>query len=235
MKLADRVRAAREPRNVSSVARRVRAQHLPYLSWSKLANLERCLLDIDHAGVCGDILEMGVALGGSAVVLANGMAPDRSFHGYDVFGMIPPPTDRDDRRTHERYETIVGGDARGLGGHKYYGYVDDLYGQVAETLASFGHLVDGVRVSLHRGPFEDTLHPSEPVALAHIDSDWYEPVRLRLERLHPQLSVGGLVVLDDFFDYAGCATATHEYLAQHEDLRMIRTTSSAVVQRQAIV
>jgi len=40
-------------------------------------------------------------------------------------------------------------------------------------------------------------------------------------------------VLDDFFDYAGCATATHEYLAQHADLRMIRTDASAVVRRYA--
>lgn len=221
----------RARRAVGPLSREVRDRHLTYLSWPKLATLERGLARIDAEGVPGDVFELGVALGGSAAVLADGMGPGRAFHGYDVFGMIPPPSERDDQHTHERYETIAGGSATGLGGDTYYGYLDDLYDRVSDTLSSFGQPVDGQRVSLHKGTFEETLHPTGPVAFAHIDADWYEPVKLCFERLHPHLSVGGLIVLDDFFDYAGCATATHEYLAQHEDLRMIRADASAIVRR----
>ena len=37
----------------------------------------------------------------------------------------------------------------------------------------------------------------------HIDCDWYEPVMLCLERLHPLLSPGGYVIADDYFDWEG--------------------------------
>ena len=40
-------------------------------------------------GVHGDFVEAGIALGGSAIVLARLMGADRRFHGYDVFGMDP--------------------------------------------------------------------------------------------------------------------------------------------------
>ncbi len=71
------------------------------------------------------------------------------------------------------------------------------------------------RVSLHKGLFEDTLHPAGPVAFAHIDCDWYEPVKLCLERLHPRLEPGALVAIDDYHDYAGARKATDEFLAEH--------------------
>ena len=226
-----RLRAERAARRVSPIARQVVAERLTYLSWPKLSSLERCLTELRREGVEGDVIEAGIAMGGSAIVLAQGMGPGRSFHGYDVFGMIPPPSEHDDAHTHERYKTIASGKARGLGDDDYYGYQDDLYDRVVGSLESHGVPVDGERVALHRGLFEDTLRPDKPIALAHIDCDWYEPVRLCFERIHPHLSPGGFIVLDDFFDYAGCARATHEYLAAHDDLRMIRAPGNAVIKR----
>ena len=226
-----RLRRQRAARRVGTLSRQVVAERLTYLSWEKLGSLERCLEEVRRGGVEGDVIEAGIAMGGSAIVLASGMGPDRSFHGYDVFGMIPPPSEHDDEHTHERYRTIAEGQARGLGGDEYYGYQDDLYDRVVGALESHGVKVDGERVALHRGLFEDTLRPEKPIALAHIDCDWYEPVRTCLERIHPHLSPGGFIVLDDFFDYAGCARATHEYLAAHDDLRMVRAPGNAVIKR----
>ena len=67
-------------------------------------------------------------------------------------------------------------------------------------------------MQLKRGLFEDTLHPTGPVALAHVDSDWYEPVRLCLSRIAPHVPQGGLIVLDDYHDYGGCRQAAAEFL-----------------------
>ena len=52
-----------------------------------------------------------------------------------------------------------------------------------------------------------------PVAFAHIDVDWYEPVKVSLERIFPYLSAGGCIVLDDYHDWGGCKKATDEFLA----------------------
>ena len=73
--------------------------------------------------------------------------------------------------------------------------------------------------SLHRGLFEDTLKPSEAVAFAHIDCDWHDPVGLSLERIHPHLSPGALVVIDDYYAYGGARSAVDQFLAAHPDLR----------------
>jgi O-methyltransferase len=163
-------------------------------------------------------------------VLATHLTPARALDGYDVFGMIPPPSDRDAADSHERYRAIAAGESRGIDGDAYYGYVDDLYERVLESFRTHG-VPPGERVRLHRGLFEDTLHLAAPLALVHIDSDWHDPVRLCLERTYPRLSPGGFVVIDDYHDYEGCRAATDEFLAAHDDLGPVRDRGNLVLQR----
>ena len=204
----------------SSTARRVRRRRLTYLTAEKLAGIEACLRRIRRSGVAGDFVEAGVALGGSAVVIARHLDAGRAFHGYDVFGMIPPPGEEDPREVHERYATIRSGGSAGIGGDRYYGYREDLLGEVQATLARFGVPVDGRRVQLHPGLFADTLRPEGPLAFAHLDCDWYDPVKLCLTRLYPRLSPGGCIVVDDYYDYGGARRATHEFLAGAADVEV---------------
>lgn len=201
---------------LSPTARRVRRRRLTYLRPQRLLTLERCAQRVNADGVAGDFVEAGIALGGSAIVLASQMGGGRNFHGYDVFGMIPPPSAKDPPEVHERYEVISSGRSRGLGEDEYYGYRADLYEHVTRTFQEFG-LEVGESIHLHKGLFEDTLHPSGAVALAHVDGDWYEPVDLCLRRLEPHLSPGSVVVLDDYFDYGGCRQAVDEFLTRHSD------------------
>jgi O-methyltransferase len=231
--VVDRARRGRDVLRLTRTARRVRARHLTYLSPQRLHLLERCAREVEARGVAGDVVEAGVALGGSAILLASLMGPDRRFHGYDVFGMIPPPGEHDPAESHERYEVIAAGRSEGIAGDDYYGYVPDLYERVAESFAEFDLTVDGDRVSLHRGPFEDTLHREGAVALAHIDCDWYDPVRTCLERLLPRLSVGGFIVLDDYFDYGGCRQAVDEVLAAGNGVRMVARPANVALARVA--
>jgi asparagine synthase (glutamine-hydrolysing) len=58
------------------------------------------------------------------------------------------------------------------------------------------------------------------VAFAHIDCDWYDPVKYCLEALEHRLSPGGEIVLDDYHDYGGCQTATDEFLATRPNFVM---------------
>ncbi|HTU84576.1 MAG TPA: TylF/MycF/NovP-related O-methyltransferase [Solirubrobacteraceae bacterium] len=218
-------------RRLSSAARQVRRERLTYLVPVKLLQVERAIRAAQRAGVPGDFLECGVALGGSAVLLARGAsAQGRCFDGYDVFGMIPPPTDKDPPEVHERYQTIVSGQSRGIEGDKYYGYRPDLYEHVARTLDRFGAPV-GPRVRLHKGLFDETLHPSGPVALAHVDCDWYEPVKLCLERIYPHLAVGGRLIVDDYYDWGGARDATNELLGAHGDLTVETRRAHLIVHR----
>jgi macrocin-O-methyltransferase TylF-like protien len=77
----------------SPLVRQVRRRRLTYLGYDALSDLERTIRRLDAAGVPGIIVEAGCALGGSTVVLGRAKLPDRKLRVYDVFGMIPPPSD----------------------------------------------------------------------------------------------------------------------------------------------
>jgi asparagine synthase (glutamine-hydrolysing) len=220
--------------HTSQIARQVRMRNLTYLSTQKMRTLEDALHGVIRDGVEGDFLEFGVALGGSAIVIASQLQNGAAFHGYDVFGMIPPPGPCDDIHSHLRYQEIREGRSHGIGGDTYYGYLGDLYDRVCRSFAEFGMPVDGQRIVLHRGEFGATLGNGEPrpVAFAHIDCDWYDSVKTCLDSIAPRLSPGARVVLDDYNDYGGCRSAVRDFLAAHPECALETTSPSAVLRRK---
>ncbi|WP_421840173.1 TylF/MycF/NovP-related O-methyltransferase [Mycobacterium sp.] len=203
------------------VARKIRRSHLTYLSYQRLASLKRAAEEV--RAVRGAVLECGVALGGSGILLAS-ILKDREFHGYDVFGQIPPPGPDDPSEAHDRYAVIVSGQSEGLAGQTYYGYMGDLVGRVSDSFTSYG-----LQPHLHQGLFEQTLHPEWPIALAHIDCDWFDPVKISLERITPWLSPGARVILDDYFVYGGAKKATDEHLRTHPGFTTVREAGHLVL------
>jgi O-methyltransferase len=212
-RLRERWRALTASRTV----REVRRRRLTYLGYDALSDLERAVRRLEAAGVPGIIVEAGCALGGSTVVLGLAKRPDRPLRAYDVFGLIPPPSDADGDDIQARYQTVVRGESRGIGGDRYYGYEDNLRDKVANTLRSFGLDLEARRIELIQGLFQDTLWPEAAVALAHIDADWYQSVRTCVERIEPRLSRGGMLVIDDYDHWSGCRKAVDEYFAEERD------------------
>lgn len=203
------------------IARSVRDQKLTYLSVDKLYSLMRAAREVEAAGVTGTFLEFGVALGGSAICLAT-LAGKRGFAGYDVFGMIPPPSAMDSADSHERFAAIKSGDAAGIEGDAYYGYDAALYDKVVAAMSRNGVTVDGKRVRLIKGLFEDTVRftSGDKIAFAHIDCDWFEPVAFCLDAILPHLSPGGIIICDDYNDFEGCRRAVDNFLAKNPTMRM---------------
>jgi asparagine synthase (glutamine-hydrolysing) len=193
----------------------VRRRRLTYLSERKLQALAGALSGIEQRRLPGVLVEAGCALGGSTIVMAAARHPRRPLRVHDVFGTIPPPTAEDPPEVHERWRVIAEGRSAGIGGDRYYGYVDDLYDVVQANLRSFGIEPQRDGVDLVPGLLQHTLWPCEPVALAHIDVDWYAPVSTCLQRLFPWLVQGGSLVLDDYHDWGGCRRAVDEFLAVH--------------------
>lgn len=198
-----------------SLVREIKARRLTYLSDRKLRSIIDSVESIEANQVPGLIIEAGCALGGSSILITKIKNPQRLFRVYDVFGMIPPPTKEDTQDVHERYKAIVEGKSTGIAGDKYYGYEEDLHSKVVSNFISFNVPPESSNVELIKGLLQDTLWVTEPVALAHVDVDWYDPVMTCLERIYPMLSVGGSIILDDYHDWGGCRKATDEFLRRH--------------------
>ncbi|HZW13621.1 MAG TPA: TylF/MycF/NovP-related O-methyltransferase [Noviherbaspirillum sp.] len=195
----------------SKLIARNRSRNLTFLTDGKLASLVESCREIEARNIPGIFAEAGCALGGSAILISLLKNANRPFQVYDVFDMISPLTEEDTPDVHERYKTIKGGASKGIGGEQYSGYQEDLYTLVQSNLKQFGIDQQAQQVSLIKGLIQDTMYIDQPVAFAHIDVDWYEPVMTCLERIMPNLSVGGSVVLDDYHDWGGCRKAADEY------------------------
>jgi hypothetical protein len=207
------------PPDVEEAIERARTEHLTYLRKNDLRELATIVADVDANQLPGLIVEAGTARGGSAIVMAAAKAPARGMKVYDVFGMIPAPSEHDGPDVHRRYEKIAGGEAKGVGGDTYYGYRDDLYEEVKASFSRLGVPVDEHNVELVQGLFEDTIDLDEPVAFAHLDGDWYESTLTCLERIAPLIVPGGRIVLDDYDHWSGCRRAVDEYFADRPGFR----------------
>lgn len=213
--------------------RRVRSERLTYLTIRKAASLVATCREAEAARLPGIFVEAGCALGGSAILMAAVKTSSRVLDIYDVFERIPAPTEEDTADAHARYRTIERGRSAGIGGDTYYGYRGNLYDVVTGNLRRHGIRPERDNVRLIRGLLEDTLLIDEPVAVAHVDVDWYQPVMTSLRRLVPRLVTGGSLIIDDYKDWVGCRKATDEFLAHcREDLIVDGSAGSLKITRK---
>lgn len=150
----------------------------------------------------GDFIELGVYRGGSALLLAYALQEQGSqghLHLLDAWQGMPPPAPED------------------AGTFVAQGALSDASEQGVRTaLAQFG-LLD--RASTYGGWFEQTLPPLQgPFALAHVDCDFYEPMKFCLTHLLPRMSRRGNIVVDDYgsgaaANFPGVERAVNEVLA----------------------
>ncbi len=161
-------------------------------------------------GLSGDICEFGVAQGATSALMANEIGEtDKSLWLFDSFKGLPKPTEKD----------ILIDDIFNLGDmEKYEG---TMQCDVAEVIGRLTRLKFPMnRVNIVNGFIEDTINYSslpEKVCFAYVDFDFYQPIKIALEYLHENLSVGGYTVVDDYgFFSAGAKSAVDEFLEQHQ-------------------
>ncbi len=237
--LRTRLRSTRTPplpdeSEVMALIASIRAANLSYCGKPKLENIAQVLISLRKIGVRGGLLEAGVALGGSAILLGRLKAPGTRLDLFDVFSMIPAPGQSDGEDAHQRYAEIRTGQSRGLGGELYYGYIDDLLTKVRDNLRRFDLHEAADDIHFHPGLFEDTLHPEGPIALAHVDCDWYDSVKVCIERIAPRLAVGGVIIFDDYSSYSGCRKAVDEWLAGAPHMEVLFHQRSLAVRRRSM-
>jgi O-methyltransferase len=172
----------------------------------RLTNLRDLAQSALEEKIPGDFIETGVWRGGCCILMrgilaANGVS-ERKVYVVDSFAGVPPPkpelypADRDDT-LYRHSELVVPLDV------------------VKANFARYGLLDE--QVVFVEGWFSDTL-PSlrcGPLALLRLDGDLYESTHLALKHLHPKLSPGGFVIVDDFGVSAGCRQAVFDYRAKH--------------------
>jgi hypothetical protein len=175
----------------------------------------------------GDVVECGVWRGGSMQAVARTLlaAGDtaRDLHLFDTYEGMPPPSDRDLRRSDERSaEELLAEESREDSKVWAVATLDD----VKDGFSRLDYPAE--RVHFVKGKVEDTIpgHAPEQISILRLDTDWYESTRHELEHLYPRLSSGGVLLLDDYGYWEGAREAVDEFLEQSgERLLLMRMAS----------
>jgi len=175
----------------------------------RLVALYKLSEEINQRSVPGDIVECGVYNGGSAAIMASlcEKSPiSRNVWLFDSFEGLPKPSDKD-----------------GEEAPAYEGWCHGDLSKVKEVLRKLR--IPESRVHIVKGWFQDTFPSAQirDIAILHIDADWYESVKLCLEKFYDSVQPGGYIILDDYGDWEGCRIATDEFLKKRAlDVKLIQ-------------
>ena len=166
----------------------------------------------------GDIVECGVWKGGSmmatALVLME-LHAERKLWLFDTFEGMPAPAEVDvDYRGRSAAARMEVEEKSGNG------WAYSSFDEVRRNLGSTGY--PDHQISLIKGKVEDTIPKNAPdrISLLRLDTDWYESTYHELRSLYPRLSVGGVLIIDDYGHWAGARKAVDQYI-QEEGLQLL--------------
>ena len=189
----------------------------PYTMTSKerMYALYQATHHIVRAEVPGDIVECGVWRGGSSMMAGMTLRAAGDAHRrmwlYDTFEGMSEPTEKD--------VDVNGVSARKEWEDSQKGDINEWcfspIDEVRQNMRATG--LDEGRFSYVKGMVEETLPDSKPeqIALLRLDTDWYESSYAELEHLYPLLSPGGVLIIDDYGQWAGQRDAVDQYFTEN--------------------
>jgi O-methyltransferase len=154
--------------------------------------------------VAGCVVECGTWRGGMIAGIADVLGNHRRYYLFDSFEGLPPAKEIDgpaalawqsDTASPAYYDNCTASE-------------EDARRAMTRSGASDFRIV--------KGWFSDTLpqmDPGEGIALLRMDADWYDSTRCILDNLASRVVPGGLILIDDYYMWDGCAQAVNEYAA----------------------
>jgi len=181
----------------------------------------KAVKDACDKNIPGDLIELGVARGGCAALMASVAfnkemcgKMDRKLWLFDSYEGLPEPTAMD---FNPELGNGTGDHVRPLPKGSCLGQLDEVK-ELMFNKNNFPH----DRIEFVKGWFDTTVpgrkNEINEIAVLRIDGDWYESTKCCLENLYEKVTSGGYVIIDDYQSCYGCKRAVDEYF-QKMDLR----------------
>lgn len=177
--------------------------------------IEQCVLAIENS-LPGVLVECGVWRGGCSLtmLLAQRAAfgkVQRPVYMLDSFAGLPLVDDRDGPLAKAWQE--------GADPEKFFDNCKAAENELLDALDKFGF--DEPDCYVVKGWFHETVPQlvqrlqSTGISFLRLDSDWYASTEVCLVNLVPLVAEEGIVIIDDYYAWDGCARAVHDYLSKN--------------------
>ena len=189
--------------------KQILSNHFTLVSRERLENLyNQCskFKDTNYSFV-----ECGVAKGGCLSMMKYVSGKNNKIFGFDSFEGMPDIT-KEDLSNYNKSCPLTN-----------FGKVgDNLSGGIDNVYNTFNKLdLNMDNVTLVKGFFQDTLQIQEnidnigKIAVLRLDGDWYESVKICLEKLYDNVIEGGIIIIDDYGHFIGAKVATDEFISKN--------------------
>lgn len=184
----------------------------PYTMTSseRIQALYHALEYIKDNNIDGDLVECGVWKGGNILGMCEYLnynnILNRKVWAYDTFKGMTPPEDVDIDKDNRFAKDIV---------HEPIFFCESPLEEVKNNVSKSSFPKENIEYIV--GDVSETLDIEEnlpkKISLLRLDTDWYKSTRKELEILYPRLSIGGILIVDDYGHWKGSRKAVDEYFA----------------------
>jgi O-methyltransferase len=152
----------------------------------------------------GDYVECGVWRGGMSAAISEVLRRKNTMHLFDSFEGLPPAKEIDGKEAIAWQKDI-----------NAPGYFDNCSADESFAIQAMA-LAGNKNYKIYKGWFNQTLpdFKNQAIAILRLDGDWYDSIIECLNNLFPQVINGGIVIIDDYYAWDGCAKAVHDYLSE---------------------
>lgn len=165
------------------------------------------LLQVEYIinnNINGDFIEIGVWKGGTIMIILYKLLQlgitNRIIHLYDTFNGMTESTYKDT----DRLGNIADYTCDGI---KCYSSYDEIH----ENIKSVGYPMENI--FFHIGDIRKTDITKIPnqISFLRLDNDWYELYKFELPIFEPNVTIGGIITVDDYGFWNGCKEAVDDY------------------------
>lgn len=175
----------------------------------------RALRYVEAREIPGSIVECGVWRGGNLVLaglVRKEVSSRREIFAFDTFAGMTAPTEHDHKAVAE-VNTVAKFEQLERDGHNEW-----CYASIEDVTANFARVVGkDAQLRTVKGPVQETLtdpaNIPDQIAILRLDTDFYDSTKAEMEILYPRLQSGGILIVDDYGEWAGARKAVDEYFA----------------------
>ncbi len=194
-----------EKRRLRVGFRRIHRKYRAYTMIYEAAYVDNLELCAKFRAMPGCVVECGVWRGGMIAGMAEVLGADRRYFLFDSFEGLPAAREDLDGASAVAWQKNSRSPA-------YYNNCTAAEEEAAAAMKLSG----ATSFSLVKGWFNETIPRFAPpcrIAVLRLDGDWYDSTRVCLENLYPHVAPGGVVIIDDYYIWDGCARAVNEFVA----------------------